>query len=174
MWPLIHQLMDSSSVVAIDVGKWAHRLASARWERQTSFKIVPWTKQTWTKHHNTIILFRNFHRNWRIYLILIWRIYIMKSNKLLNFLSSEGVANEEKNKERIENKKSVLTSFCWSTCPCKTFGRKWRNTDMFWKNINKSRVGEKRRKGKSATPQDTNKRLSRWARDMPGIFCLYV
>ena len=24
-----------------------------RRERQTSFKIVTWTKQTWTKHHNT-------------------------------------------------------------------------------------------------------------------------
>ena len=30
-----------------------HRGASARRERQTSFKIVTWTKQTWTKHHNT-------------------------------------------------------------------------------------------------------------------------
>ena len=30
-----------------------HRGASARRERQTSFQIVTWTKQTWTKHHNT-------------------------------------------------------------------------------------------------------------------------
>jgi len=37
----------------ISVGKCAHRGASARQERQTSFKIVTWTKQTWTKHHNT-------------------------------------------------------------------------------------------------------------------------
>ena len=34
----------------ISVGKCAHRGTSAR---QTSFKIVTWTKQTWTKHHNT-------------------------------------------------------------------------------------------------------------------------
>jgi len=37
----------------ISVGKCAHRGASAHWERQTSFKIVTWTKQTWTTHHNT-------------------------------------------------------------------------------------------------------------------------
>ena len=37
----------------ISVGKCAHRGASARWERQTSLKIVTWTKQTWKKHHNT-------------------------------------------------------------------------------------------------------------------------
>ena len=37
----------------ISVGKSAHRDASSRWECQTSFKIVTWTKQTWTKHHNT-------------------------------------------------------------------------------------------------------------------------
>ena len=37
----------------ISVGKCAHRGASASGERQTSFKIVTWTKQTWTKHHNT-------------------------------------------------------------------------------------------------------------------------
>ena len=30
-----------------------HQGTSARRERQTSFKIVTWTKQTWTKHHNT-------------------------------------------------------------------------------------------------------------------------
>jgi len=35
------------------VGKCTHRGESARWERQTSFKIVTWTKQTWTKHQNT-------------------------------------------------------------------------------------------------------------------------
>ena len=38
----------------ISVGKCAHRGTSARQKRQTSFKIVTWTKQTWTKHHNTI------------------------------------------------------------------------------------------------------------------------
>ena len=33
----------------------AHWGASAHRERQTSFKIVTWTtKQTWTKHHNTV------------------------------------------------------------------------------------------------------------------------
>ena len=37
----------------ISVGKCAHQGALARWERQTSFKILTWTKQTWTKHHNT-------------------------------------------------------------------------------------------------------------------------
>ena len=37
----------------ISVGKCAHRGVSARQERQSSFKIVTWTKQTWTKHHNT-------------------------------------------------------------------------------------------------------------------------
>ena len=36
----------------ISLGKWSHRGASARRERQTSFKIVTWTKQTWKKHHN--------------------------------------------------------------------------------------------------------------------------
>ena len=35
------------------VGKCAHQGASARRKRQTSFKIVTRTKQTWTKHHNT-------------------------------------------------------------------------------------------------------------------------
>ena len=38
----------------ISVGKCAHRGASARRERQTSFKIVTWTKQTCTKHHNIV------------------------------------------------------------------------------------------------------------------------
>jgi len=33
--------------------KVAHQGVSARRERQTSFKIVSWTKQTRTKHHNT-------------------------------------------------------------------------------------------------------------------------
>ena len=37
----------------ISVGKCAHRVESVRRERQTSFKIVTRTKQTWTKHHNT-------------------------------------------------------------------------------------------------------------------------
>jgi len=37
----------------ISVGKCAHRSASARWKLQTSFKIVTWTKETLTKHHNT-------------------------------------------------------------------------------------------------------------------------
>jgi len=31
------------------------RGVSARREQQTSFKIVTWTKQPWTKHHNTKI-----------------------------------------------------------------------------------------------------------------------
>ena len=39
----------------ISVGKCAHRGVSACRERQTSFKIVSWTKQTWTKHHNTVL-----------------------------------------------------------------------------------------------------------------------
>ena len=38
----------------ISVEKCAHRGAPARQERQTMFKIVTWTKQTWTKHHNTV------------------------------------------------------------------------------------------------------------------------
>ena len=37
----------------ISVGKCAYRGASERREHQTSFKIVTWTKQTWTTHHNT-------------------------------------------------------------------------------------------------------------------------
>ena len=37
----------------ISVGKCVHRGASARRERQTSFKIVTYTKQTWTNHHDT-------------------------------------------------------------------------------------------------------------------------
>ena len=45
----------------ISVGKCMHRGASACRERQTSFKIVTWTKQTWTKHHNTgMAYFYNF------------------------------------------------------------------------------------------------------------------
>ena len=39
----------------ISVGKCIHRGASALWEHQTSCKIVTWTKQTWTKHHNTYL-----------------------------------------------------------------------------------------------------------------------
>jgi len=35
--------------------KCEHRGVSARWEHQTIFKIVTWTKQTWTKHHTTPI-----------------------------------------------------------------------------------------------------------------------
>jgi len=38
----------------ISVGKCKHRGASVRRECQISFKIVPWTKQTWKKHHNTL------------------------------------------------------------------------------------------------------------------------
>jgi len=41
----------------ISVGKCAHWGASACRERQTRFKIVTWTKQTWTKHHNTDMSF---------------------------------------------------------------------------------------------------------------------
>ena len=37
----------------ISAGKCAQRGASARREHQTMFKIVTWSKQTWTKHHNT-------------------------------------------------------------------------------------------------------------------------
>jgi len=37
----------------ISVEQCAHLGASARRERQTMFKIVSWTKQTWTKHPNT-------------------------------------------------------------------------------------------------------------------------
>ena len=37
----------------ISVAKCAHQGASARREHQTSFKIVTWTKQACTKHHNT-------------------------------------------------------------------------------------------------------------------------
>ena len=40
----------------ISVENCAHRSASARRERQTMFKIVTWTKQTWTKHHNVLFL----------------------------------------------------------------------------------------------------------------------
>ena len=39
----------------ISVGKCAHQGVPACRERQTSFKIVTWTKQTWTKHHNTVV-----------------------------------------------------------------------------------------------------------------------
>ena len=37
----------------ISIENCAHRGASAHQERQTKFKIVTWTKQTWTKQHNT-------------------------------------------------------------------------------------------------------------------------
>ena len=37
----------------ISVEKCVHPGASAHQEHQTMFKIVSWTKQTWTKHHNT-------------------------------------------------------------------------------------------------------------------------
>jgi len=37
----------------ISVEKCAHRVKSVRRECKTSFKIVTWTKQTCTKHHNT-------------------------------------------------------------------------------------------------------------------------
>ena len=37
----------------ISVEKCAHRGTLARQKHQTSFNIVTWTKQTWTKHHNT-------------------------------------------------------------------------------------------------------------------------
>jgi len=35
----------------ISVEKCMHCCMSAPWEHQTMFKIVTWTKQTWTKHH---------------------------------------------------------------------------------------------------------------------------
>ena len=47
----------------ISVGKCAHRGASSRRERQTSFKIVTWTKQTWTRHHNTKMEFLMQNQN---------------------------------------------------------------------------------------------------------------
>ena len=37
----------------ISVEKCMHRGTIACRERQTMFKIVTWTKQSWTKHHNT-------------------------------------------------------------------------------------------------------------------------
>jgi len=37
-----------------------HQGASASQERQTMFEIVTWTKQTWTKHHNTTVSSRAF------------------------------------------------------------------------------------------------------------------
>ena len=37
----------------ISEDKCVHQGASASQERQTMFKIVTWTKQTWTKHHYT-------------------------------------------------------------------------------------------------------------------------
>ena len=45
----------SSSWITEQISLWKciHRGASARRECQTSFKIVTWTRQTWTKHHNT-------------------------------------------------------------------------------------------------------------------------
>ena len=46
----------------ISVGKCAHQGASQHQERQTSFKIVTWTKQTWTKHHNTDLSTKNLMR----------------------------------------------------------------------------------------------------------------
>ena len=46
----------------ISEGKCANRGTSARPERQTSFKIVTWTKQTWTKHHNAAFKFK-FYRS---------------------------------------------------------------------------------------------------------------
>ena len=47
----------------ISVGKCANRGESAHRECQTSFKIVTWTKQTWTKHHNTEPLCTSFKMN---------------------------------------------------------------------------------------------------------------
>ena len=44
----------------IPVEKCAHQGASASWERQRMFKIVTWTKQTWTKHHHTVSWFCTF------------------------------------------------------------------------------------------------------------------
>ena len=41
----------------ISAEKCMHRGASVHRERQTMFKIVPWKKQTWTKHHNTDFMF---------------------------------------------------------------------------------------------------------------------
>ena len=50
------------------VGKCAHRGTSAHRERQTSFKIFTWTKQTWTKHHNTSITVYDYV----LYCMLLW------------------------------------------------------------------------------------------------------
>ena len=60
----------------ISVEKCAHRGASARRERQTSFKIVPWTKQTRTKHHSTANTFASTYMlcgegSWRLRLTLL-------------------------------------------------------------------------------------------------------
>ena len=55
----------------ISVGKCAQRGASASQERQTSLKIVTWTKQTWTKHHNTV----NFRCNWKFCPIISRLLY---------------------------------------------------------------------------------------------------
>jgi len=46
----------------ISVEKCMHQGASARRERQTMFKIVTWTKQTWTKHHNTVSKIKNISK----------------------------------------------------------------------------------------------------------------
>ena len=54
--PCVHfstVISPSWSTEQISEENCAHRGASARQEGQTSFKIVTWTKQTWTKHHNT-------------------------------------------------------------------------------------------------------------------------
>ena len=88
--------------------KCTYQGASARRERQTMFKIVSWTKQTWTKHHNTVfcesihsslliftfskwfsILFqihceirKTFHRS-------IWEIYICKMSNWTSMQSGK-------------------------------------------------------------------------------------
>ena len=57
--PCVHFSIDftpSWVIGQISVEKCVHRGASARRERQTMLKIVTWTKQTWTKHHNTPVV----------------------------------------------------------------------------------------------------------------------
>ena len=68
LWYLIYTYMAKSDHRTNIRRKCAHRGASARRERQTSFKIVTWTKQTWTKHYNTAPpdsgSVRHFHTQW--------------------------------------------------------------------------------------------------------------
>jgi len=46
---LYHTFLDHTTNISRKM-----RAPEARRERQTMFKIVTWTKQTWKKHHNTV------------------------------------------------------------------------------------------------------------------------